>query len=780
MALTTVKSDQIQTSVALAGSPTTTTQSASDNSTKIATTAYADTAVANLVASAPASLNTLDELAAALNDDASFSTTVTNSIAAKLPLAGGTLTGALVVTGDANPALEVSRGSANTTNVNLKYNTTLTGQLSAANEKFQISAAGSGTEMEFYTNGTRALEIDTNGNVGIGPSSPSTRLHIQSPDNTLATDIFKLTSQNATAGLKFGYQRIEQVGSTSPITFNTGGTERMRIRETGALEFKGASTTANAQAFITNDNSTLTIGSSVSGSVVKDIHFNSPSTMMVIDGSSGNVGIGHTSPAYGLSIHKEGDHLQLTTNTSGEAAGNGTDLKVDASSSDFQLLNYESANITLWTASAERIRIDSSGRVGIGGASNSSWRNDLSDKVLTLGTEAALMSDSGVTTELWNNSLVNNSDQFLNISTRGASRYMQYSGAHKWFTAASASAGSNISTELNSTPKMVLEITGKLGIGNATPVAHLHVETSTNTPLYLKSTHSGGGYVEYAMGANGAVLGYMGSASQLVTGGSNTDLNVRSQNNFTIGTGGHNERLKIASNGHAEFYFDIKHNPNSAGGHRYFHVNRTSGYDGGLVFYQSMTAQWQQVTDSSHNLNFYSYQNGAGTQIKFESGGDLNVLDGNVKVASGHGIDFSATAGPSNSASSSSELFDDYEQGSWTPVLSGVGSHTLYYARYTKIGDLCYLSCYVYNLGSITGGSGDFAITGLPYTGTHANGAAGVTNCAHSTNTKSISSRIHNNAVYIVEDITSNGGNWVNCNQLQYASHVQITIVYHV
>ena len=93
MALTTVKSDQIQSSVALAGSPTTTTQSASDNSTKVATTAYVETAVANLVASAPSALNTLDELAAALNDDASFSTTVTNSIATKLPLAGGTLTG---------------------------------------------------------------------------------------------------------------------------------------------------------------------------------------------------------------------------------------------------------------------------------------------------------------------------------------------------------------------------------------------------------------------------------------------------------------------------------------------------------------------------------------------------------------------------------------------------------------------------------------------------------------------------------------------------------------
>jgi len=56
-------------------------------------TAYADTAVANLADSAPATLNTLNELAAALGDDASFSTTVTNSIATKLPLAGGTMTG---------------------------------------------------------------------------------------------------------------------------------------------------------------------------------------------------------------------------------------------------------------------------------------------------------------------------------------------------------------------------------------------------------------------------------------------------------------------------------------------------------------------------------------------------------------------------------------------------------------------------------------------------------------------------------------------------------------
>jgi hypothetical protein len=54
------------------------------------------TAVSNLVASAPAALDTLNEIAAALGNDATLSTTLTNSIATKLSLAGGTMTGTIV------------------------------------------------------------------------------------------------------------------------------------------------------------------------------------------------------------------------------------------------------------------------------------------------------------------------------------------------------------------------------------------------------------------------------------------------------------------------------------------------------------------------------------------------------------------------------------------------------------------------------------------------------------------------------------------------------------
>lgn len=71
-------------SPALSGTPTAPTASAGTSSTQIATTAFVATAVSNLVNGAPEALNTLQELAAALNSDASFSTTVSTAIGGKL------------------------------------------------------------------------------------------------------------------------------------------------------------------------------------------------------------------------------------------------------------------------------------------------------------------------------------------------------------------------------------------------------------------------------------------------------------------------------------------------------------------------------------------------------------------------------------------------------------------------------------------------------------------------------------------------------------------------
>jgi len=61
---------------------------------------YVDTQVAGIVDSAPGALDTLNELAAALGDDANYATTTTNAIATKLALAGGTMTGDIAMGGN--------------------------------------------------------------------------------------------------------------------------------------------------------------------------------------------------------------------------------------------------------------------------------------------------------------------------------------------------------------------------------------------------------------------------------------------------------------------------------------------------------------------------------------------------------------------------------------------------------------------------------------------------------------------------------------------------------
>lgn len=68
----------------LTGTPTAPTPSANDNSTNIATTAYVQTELSQLIDSAPAALDTLNELAAALGDDANFSTTINTALGNRL------------------------------------------------------------------------------------------------------------------------------------------------------------------------------------------------------------------------------------------------------------------------------------------------------------------------------------------------------------------------------------------------------------------------------------------------------------------------------------------------------------------------------------------------------------------------------------------------------------------------------------------------------------------------------------------------------------------------
>jgi len=118
------------------------------------------------------------------------------------------------------------------------------------------------------------------------------------------------------------------------------------------------------------------------------------------------------------------------------------------------------------------------------------------------------------------------------------------------------------------------------------------------------------------------------------------------------------------------------------------------------------------------------------TTTKYILDADGNTYQtGNVVIGTaGKGIDFSATADTtqgesSPGASMTSELLDDYEEGSWTPGLgdnsSGDGESQAYTSRmgtYTKIGRLVFVSCYMRpsSLGNLTG-SQTARIYGLPF-----------------------------------------------------------------
>ena len=122
-----------------------------------ATKAYVDSSVSNLVASAPAALDTLNELATALGNDANFATTVTNNLAGKVNDTGDTMTGNLTFSGGAKvTGLPTPTVSADA--VNLGYVTTLFGSTASA----ATSAANAATsEANASTSATSAANSAT-------------------------------------------------------------------------------------------------------------------------------------------------------------------------------------------------------------------------------------------------------------------------------------------------------------------------------------------------------------------------------------------------------------------------------------------------------------------------------------------------------------------------------------------------------------------------------------------------------------------------------------------
>tara|TARA_B100001564_G_scaffold187273_1_gene157263 strand:+ start:21 stop:1226 length:1206 start_codon:yes stop_codon:yes gene_type:complete len=150
----------------------------------------------------------------------------------------------------------------------------------------------------------------------------------------------------------------------------------------------------------------------------------------------------------------------------------------------------------------------------------------------------------------------------------------------------------------------------------------------------------------------------------------------------------------------------------------------------GIAFYQGL------ISGSYGPFTFY---HGTSRRMSVDTDGDVTINDGNLVVASGHGIDFSATG---NAGGMSNELLSDYEEGTWTPSFTqGVsgGSYSQQAGLYTKVGRLVMISARIDGNGLSANGD-HLLLGGLPFTTTSGSGTAGGIYFAYSDNMYSGSS----------------------------------------
>ena len=190
-------------SPALTGTPTAPTATAGTSTTQIATTAFVGTAVSNLVNAAPSTLDTLKELADAIGDDPNFATTITNSIATKLPLAGGTMTGAIAmgtnkITGLGDPTNAQDAATKNYIDTAVLAPSNLTGPItSVGNVTSVASQTGTGTKFVMDTSPTLVTPV-----LGVATATSINGTTIPSSKTLVATDstTYVVPSQSGNSG----------------------------------------------------------------------------------------------------------------------------------------------------------------------------------------------------------------------------------------------------------------------------------------------------------------------------------------------------------------------------------------------------------------------------------------------------------------------------------------------------------------------------------------------------------------------------------------------------
>jgi len=456
--------------------------------------------VASITDSAPSTLDTLNELAAALGDDPNFSTTVTNSIAGKVSKTGDVMSG----------NLEVGSNTKNSDSELIMH--TSSGRWSVFSDY--------GTDLfgvyKYGTNAGRGLVINSDRNVGIGTNDPDRALHIEGSDFAGSTIRLKRTGGGANndAGLQFQ--------SAAGANADTG---------MGGIWFQN-SLDGNAYALIRarTDDATGTSGRldfMTSTSLVN----NSSSPSLTIK-SSGNVGIGTDSPADKMHIYNSSGTTVYRADVNSNSTVGFEINKTGSTTQSWKIADGITHNGALQfydsTNSAVRIHLKSDGLIGIGTTSPLGTLH-----LHSADTAVRLTSSDGSNTPL---------------------AQLQYSGSGGYFLRMGDSSNNEdvmIRTYGNSHFNG-----GNVGIGTSSPGRLLTLFNDDQPVFQITNNTSGSastnGMIFYqASGSTNHNIDNQGSGSggdiQFMAAGSNT-LKIQANGKVGIGTTSPDAKLEVSGN----------------------------------------------------------------------------------------------------------------------------------------------------------------------------------------------------------------------------------------
>ena len=427
----------------------------------------------------------------------------------------------------------------------------------------------------------------------------------------------------------------------------------------------------------------------------------------------------------GITLSKDGDGFFTGVITA--TSYSGIDLSdVTGATGDFSIadkivhtgdtntaLRFPAADtITAETTGSERARIDSSGRVLIG--TTTEGHDDADNLTIADSANAGVTIRSGTG---------NAGHIYFSDGTSGTDEYkglIAYNQASDYFTLWTNGDGE----------KLRIDSSGRVLIGTTTEgqedADDLTIESSGSVGITLRSGTSAAGAIYFSDATSGTAE-YDGAiiynqSSQFMSIYTAQTPRIRIDSNGRVGV-----NTAVMSNANAGFD-DLVVRGSDGGNSGITILSGTTSAQGTVAFADGTNGNetYAAYVQYQHNTNKLILGAGAADQVSIEDS-NVELLDCDLVMSNGRGISFAATANTSTSgASTSSELFDDYEEGTWTPTASENGNNVALSnntGRYVKVGAMVY-AFFRINVDT-TSASGHFILSGLPFTTINTNPACG-------------------------------------------------------